>query len=98
MVLRAYGHKVRSYCGIDCDSSVIESLSLEFPEHRFLTRDLETDTLSADAQFDCIVMLAFVEHIFNQKFLMTEVARALRSGGRVVLTTPMPFGNDIVHR
>jgi hypothetical protein len=29
---------------------------------------------------------------------MSEVVNALKPGGIVVMTTPTPFGNDIVHR
>lgn len=97
-VLRRYGDRIRSYCGVDANQATIRELQAEFPDQQFLVRDLETDRLDFDARFDCVVMLAIVEHIFNQKFLMAGVAQALRPDGHVVLTTPTPFGNDIVHR
>ncbi len=43
-------------------------------------------------------MIAVIEHLFNQKFVMDEVSNVLKPGGKVVVTTPTPFGNDVVHR
>lgn len=43
-------------------------------------------------------MVALIEHLFNQQHVMSEVANALKPGGIIVMTTPTPFGNDVVHR
>lgn len=43
-------------------------------------------------------MIALIEHLFNQQHIMSEVVDALNPNGIVVMTTPTPFGNDIVHR
>jgi len=43
-------------------------------------------------------MIALIEHLFNQKFVMDEIAKSLKIGGKVIVTTPTPFGNDVVHR
>jgi 2-polyprenyl-3-methyl-5-hydroxy-6-metoxy-1,4-benzoquinol methylase len=43
-------------------------------------------------------MIALIEHLFNQQHVMSEVANVLKPDGVVVVTTPTPFGNDIVHR
>jgi 2-polyprenyl-3-methyl-5-hydroxy-6-metoxy-1,4-benzoquinol methylase len=43
-------------------------------------------------------MIALMEHPFNQKHVMTEVKRALKPEGVVVITTPAVSGNDIVLR
>lgn len=43
-------------------------------------------------------MIALIEHLFNQQHVMSQVVDALNPDGVVVMTTPTPFGNDIVHR
>jgi 2-polyprenyl-3-methyl-5-hydroxy-6-metoxy-1,4-benzoquinol methylase len=43
-------------------------------------------------------MIALIEHLFNQKHVMNEVAAALKPKGMVLITTPTILGNDVVHR
>lgn len=46
--------------------------------------DFETDKLPfGDGEFDQVVMLNLLEHIYNYKFLMSEVRRMLKQGGAV---------------
>jgi hypothetical protein len=42
-------------------------------------------------------MIAVIEHIWNQKFLFEQIIEPLNPGGKIVITTPTPFGNDIIH-
>ena len=49
-------------------------------------------------KFDCVLMIAVIEHLFNQKFVMEGIAQVLKPGGIILITTPTPFGNDVVHR
>lgn len=90
--------EVRSYTGIEQFQARVEQLRRQFPEHQFVARDLDEDRLGLGRQFDVVLLVAVIEHIYNQKHLMKELFAALRPGGRIVLTTPTPFGNDIVHR
>ena len=41
-----------------------------------------------DAYFDCVTMLAVIEHITDPRPLMAEIHRVLAPGGRFILTTP----------
>lgn len=43
------------------------------------------------------MMVAVIEHIWNQKFLLDQVVNILNPSGRLIITTPSPFGNDVVH-
>ena len=97
-ILEKYGTKLDSYCGIEYREESVQSLRNAYPEASFFSRDLDQDRLDLGRQFDCILMVALIEHIFNQKHVMDEVAKALKPGGTIVLTTPTPFGNDVVHR
>ena len=42
-------------------------------------------------------MIAIIEHIWNQRFLFEQVLKNLKPSGKIVITTPTPFGNDFVH-
>ena len=97
-VLRDYGSRISHYCGIERSLRKVKQLKKEFPEACFHQCDLDVDRLPLDRQYDCILMLALIEHLFNQKHVMTEVKRALKPEGVVLITTPTVFGNNIVHR
>jgi SAM-dependent methyltransferase len=43
-----------------------------------------------DASFDCITMLAVLEHVEKPSRMASECARVLAPGGRLVLTVPHP--------
>jgi len=43
------------------------------------------------ASFDCITLLAVLEHVPDPEALGRECARLLRAGGRVIATVPHPF-------
>lgn len=49
--------------------------------------------------FSTVTMLAVIEHIECDKvpFLLREIYRILKLGGRLILTTPTPIGNNILH-
>lgn len=97
-ILKEFGGSVTSYTGIDYDDRFIAPLRDAYPESTFLTRDLDADPLDLGRRFDCVTMLAIVEHLFNQKHVFCAVKRLLKPGGHVVITTPTPLGNDVVHR
>ena len=51
-------------------------------------RNLGKDPLDLDRKFDVVLMVALIEQIIDH----------LKPGGKIVITTPTMFGNDIVHR
>lgn len=97
IILQKFGSRIDSYHGVELSAKRVSELSGKFPEARFLARDLDKDLLDVDKRFDLILMVAIIEHIWNQKFLIGQVARALKHGGKIIITTPTPFGNDFVH-
>ncbi|MFQ5672462.1 MAG: methyltransferase domain-containing protein [Nitrospinales bacterium] len=54
-----------------------------------LLGDEVKDTLDfPDAYFDYVTLLAVVEHLPNPGALLEEIARVLKPGGKLILTTP----------
>lgn len=90
--------RVNRYVGIDVSDQALDQARLAHPDCEFRKLNIDDEALDYDSVFDTIVMSALIEHVFNLKLLGMGLARALRPGGRVVLTTPTPFGNDFVHR
>ncbi len=64
--------KCRERIGLDKLLGDEVSDKLDFPDHHF----------------DYVTMLAVIEHVVEPRPLLAEIARVLRPGGRLVLTTP----------
>lgn len=47
--------------------------------------------------FDCITMLALIEHVEDPVALSRACARLLKPGGRIVMTVPHPLVDYILH-
>jgi len=97
-IYEKYAREITTYCGVERSASAVKELSRQYPAASFYTRDLDCDPLALGKQFDCVLILALIEHLFNQKFVMQQVAKVLKPSGIIVIITPTPFGNDVVHR
>ena len=74
---------VENYLGYDIDDRKIEFARQRFPGYQFQS------TLPADARFDTVAALAFIEHVEPEPYVK-QFADLLNPGGRIVLTTPHP--------
>lgn len=92
------GGAIASYTGVDMSETAVAAARLAHPGAAFHVLDIDKDPLPFEDAFDTIVMSAVIEHIFNLGLLGAGLSRALRPGGSIVLTTPTPLGNDVVHR
>lgn len=90
--------KIINYYGLEYDKEYLEQLRKEYPNTKFFQRDLEEDDFNLDIKFDCILLIAVIEHILNQKHLFKEILKYLKPDGKIVITTPTLFGDDIVYR
>jgi 2-polyprenyl-3-methyl-5-hydroxy-6-metoxy-1,4-benzoquinol methylase len=90
--------KITSYYGIEGTRVAVEALQKKLPHCHFSTADLDKDILSLNKKFDRILLVAVIEHIFNQKHLMEQLVKHLKPRGKIIITTPTAFGNDVVHR
>ncbi len=57
---------------------------------------LPGDARLESASFDCVVMLAVLEHMPDPAAVLADCYRLLRPGGRLALTVPHPFVDQIV--
>ncbi|MCF7859628.1 MAG: class I SAM-dependent methyltransferase [Candidatus Cloacimonetes bacterium] len=89
---------IDNYTGLDYSPEMVKKLKKKLPQHKFFTRNLDEDTYCLKTKYDTITMIAVIEHLFNQRHLFKEIIKHLKPNGRIVLTTPTPFGNDIIHR
>lgn len=99
--LPGQGRVLDAGCG---DRTVIERLARTRPDLDFVGADLREMTPGpglvradcqllpfADASFDCVLMLAVIEHVPDQLASLAEAHRVLRADGTVLITTPNPL-------
>ena len=77
--------------GIDFKAPSLPSKKLSTISSRFADQ-LPFDT----ASFDVVTMLAVLEHLDHPKQIVTEIARVLRPGGRLILTVPSSFAKPVL--
>jgi 2-polyprenyl-3-methyl-5-hydroxy-6-metoxy-1,4-benzoquinol methylase len=88
----------QSYTGVDRWESAINYARHRYPEHTFYLQDLDEQTLSLPgAHFDTIVMLAVLEHLHYPETLFAKLHKFITPGGKLLMTTPSPFG-DMIHK
>lgn len=97
-ILEEHRAKISSYVGVEYSAESVSLLQDQYPDATFRALNLDRDPLDFEQKFDCVLMIALIEHLFNQQHVMSGVAEALKPDGTVVITTPTPFGNDVVHR
>ena len=100
--LSLWGKTIKSnqqYLGIDISKSIIKK-NLEnnsFHNQNFQCFDFDhNDENELGNGFDLIIMLAIIEHFPNPSKSMKIIARLLKPGGKIVITTPTPYGDVIL--
>ena len=79
--------------GIDTHAPSIEYATREFGAEGLAFRQVDCETLLAEARrFDVIVCADVLEHLPRPEAALSCVERLLRPGGRVVVTIPNGFG------
>lgn len=76
-----------SYLALDKISEVINRLTERFPDQKFKQATFPPIDLP-DSSFDTIVNFQVIEHIKDDHLFLKEIARLLRPGGKVIISTP----------
>lgn len=84
-LLRLVAPKIQSGVGVDGLAKPSEHGNI-----RILRGMIPGDVKLPDGSFDCITMLAVLEHIPDTSAIAKECERLLAPGGRVVITVPKP--------
>ena len=77
-------NKNNEVIGVDLDISLAE---IKYPNSRFIK--LENEALPfADSFFDIVYASDVLEHVDNLSLAISEIARVLKNGGRLILSIP----------
>jgi 2-polyprenyl-3-methyl-5-hydroxy-6-metoxy-1,4-benzoquinol methylase len=89
-ILRA--HPDVTVTGVDCSKFAVAYASLHYGRtgsaDRFLQGDATKLDFAADATFDLVTSFETIEHVIDPEAFLTELARVLKPGGRLVLSVP----------
>lgn len=88
-------HPDQRYVGIDHNPTIDQWGLDHFPQHQFYRYDLETEAILGLPKFDTILMLAVLEHLEDPGRILQQISRLLTPLGKLVITTPTPFGGKI---
>ncbi|MEO8585185.1 MAG: methyltransferase [Acidobacteriota bacterium] len=85
-----------SYIGCDRDPDVLAAQRERFPNRDFFEWDIGRGAapaaLEAKAPFEEILLLAVLEHVSEPGRVLARLSSLLMPSGRIVATTPHPFG------
>ncbi len=76
-----------SVIGIDYDALTAAHAAAAYPQARFVRANLAALPVP-DATVDVVATLQVIEHVWNHPEFVRECLRALRPGGRLLVTTP----------
>lgn len=91
VLIARLGERIESAVGVDPDAQARRSGRTEIRRETFPGGEP-----FADASFDCVALLAVLEHVPDPAALARECHRVLAPGGRVVLTVPHPLVDRIL--
>lgn len=72
----------------DVKREAVERAAIRYPRVRFVHGSADETGLEGES-FDVVLLLSVLEHTAEPERVLTEVARVLRPGGRLALTTDM---------
>jgi 2-polyprenyl-3-methyl-5-hydroxy-6-metoxy-1,4-benzoquinol methylase len=88
-----YKNMMKSYVCIEKNEDIIKSLKRRGVP--VVKLDLDIDFIKDKKRYDTILLLAVIEHIFNQKHLFIQLKKVLGQKGKIIITTPTIVGNFV---
>jgi 2-polyprenyl-3-methyl-5-hydroxy-6-metoxy-1,4-benzoquinol methylase len=85
--------RFQTVTALDIEQEYLDSLSIIIDKHANITPhigDITNSTLN-DKVFDLVLCSEVLEHISNASGALQEIARILKPGGVLILSTPQPF-------
>lgn len=84
--------KVRHRCtechGVDVNDDIFQAVNERHPEFTLHLVGLDGKTTYPNDYFDTVALIEVIEHVPDESQTLSEIARILKPGGRLVLTTP----------
>ncbi|MBW8051040.1 MAG: class I SAM-dependent methyltransferase [Cytophagales bacterium] len=78
---------IKSYTGIDKNKDLINVLSQQYKDAKFVAQNIPPLTNIEDNSFDSVISFQVIEHIKNDELYVEEIYRALKPRGKAIITT-----------
>lgn len=80
--------KSESYTAVDKNKDLLDELSVEYPQAKFIFSNVPPFEGIGDNTYDSIVSFHVIEHIADHERFVEEIYRVLKPGGTALISTP----------
>lgn len=87
-LLERVHERCQSCTGVDVDPAVLAAAAEAVPSAQLRAVAADEPLPFDDNTFDTIAILEVIEHVRDERFVLDELCRVLKPGGRLLLTTP----------
>jgi len=87
VMVAALGRIARRAVGLDIDAAAVAAARAAYPAHEFVAADYRAAAFD-DGEFDFVHASEIIEHVNDLAAFMGFLARVVRPGGHVYVTTP----------